>query len=189
MIWDRRPDIGLPSSWRHSDLSLVCCSFAKSCPTLCDPWAAACQASMSFTISQRLLKFMLNESVMPLNHLIFCYPLLLLPSIFLSIRVLSNELTLHIKWPKYWSLSFSISPSNEYSGLISFRTHWFISLLSKSLSRVFSSITNQKHKCFGAEPSLESSSHTCTWYWKNHSFDYVVDKMLSLLFTTISGLS
>ena len=85
------------------------------------PWTVACQASLSFTNSQRLLKFMSIESVMPSNHLIFCH-LLLLPSIFPSIRVFSNESALLIKWPKYWS--FSISPSNEYSGLISFRMDW-----------------------------------------------------------------
>ena len=85
------------------------------------PWTAAGQASLSITNSQRLLKLTSIQSVMPSNHLILCRPLLLLPSIFLSIRVFSNESVLHIRWPKYWSFSFSISPSNEYSGLISFR--------------------------------------------------------------------
>ena len=89
------------------------------------PWTAACQASLSFTISQSLLKLMSIELVMPSNHLILCHPFLLLPSIFPSIRVFSNELALCIRWPKYWSLSFSISPSNEYSGLISLRIGWF----------------------------------------------------------------
>ena len=89
------------------------------------PWTAACQASLSFTISRSLLKFMSIESVMPSNHLIPCHPLLLLPSIFPSIRVFSNESALHIRWPKYWSFSFSISPSNEYSELISFKIVWF----------------------------------------------------------------
>ena len=89
------------------------------------PWTAACQASLSFTISWSLLKLMSIESVMPSNHLTLCRPLLLLPSVFPSIRVFSNESTLHIRWPKYWSFSFSISPSNEYSGLISFRINWF----------------------------------------------------------------
>ena len=82
------------------------------------------KASLSFTISQRLLKFMFTESVMPSNHLILCHPLLLLPSIFPSIRVFSNESVLHIRRPKYWSSSFSTSPSNDYSGLISFRMDW-----------------------------------------------------------------
>ena len=83
------------------------------------------QASLSFTISQSLLKLMSIESVMPSNHLILCHPLLLLPSIFPSIRVFSNESALHVRWSKHWSFSFSISPSNEYSGLLSFRIDWF----------------------------------------------------------------
>ena len=89
------------------------------------PWTAACQASLSFTISQSLLKLVSIELVIPSNHLILCHPLLLLPSIFPSIRVSSNELALRIRWPKYWSFSFSICPSNEYSGLISFTIDWF----------------------------------------------------------------
>ena len=89
------------------------------------PWTAARQASLSFTISRSLLKLMPIESVMPTNHLILCHLLLLLPSVFPSIRVFSNESALHIRWPKYWSFSFSISPSNEYSGLISFKIDWF----------------------------------------------------------------
>ena len=88
------------------------------------PWTATRQASLFFTVSQSLLKLMSIESVMASNHLVLCRPLLLLPSIFSSIRVFSNESALHISWPKYWSLSFSISPSNEYSGLISFRMDW-----------------------------------------------------------------
>ena len=88
------------------------------------PLTAACQASLSITKSQSLLKLMSMESVMPSNHLILCHPLLLLPSIFPSIRVFSNESVLHIRWPKCWNFSFSISPSNEYSGLISFRMDW-----------------------------------------------------------------
>ena len=88
------------------------------------PWTAAHQASLSITNSQSLLKFMSIESVMTSNHLILCPPLLLLPSIFPSIRVFSYESVLHIRWPKYWSFSFSISPSNEYSGMISFRMDW-----------------------------------------------------------------
>ena len=88
------------------------------------PWTAACQASLSITNSRSLLKLMCIASVMPSNHLILCHPLLLLPSIFPSIRVFSNESVLCIRWPKYWSFSFSISHSNEYSGLISFRMDW-----------------------------------------------------------------
>ena len=89
------------------------------------PWTAAHQASLSITNSQSLLKLMSIELVMPSNHLILCHPLLLPPSIFPSIRVFSDESVLHIRWPKYWSFSFSMSPSNEYSGLISFRINWF----------------------------------------------------------------
>ena len=89
------------------------------------PWTAACQASLSITNSQSLLRLMSIELVMPSNHLILCHSLLLLPSIFPSIRVFSKEPVLHIRWPNYWSFSFSISPSNEYLGLISFSMDWF----------------------------------------------------------------
>ena len=99
-------------------------SVAQSCLTLCDPWTAACQASLFITNSQSLLKLKSIELVMPSNHLILCHPLRLLPSILPSIRVSSNESVLRIKWPKYWSFSFTISPSKEYSGLISSRIDW-----------------------------------------------------------------
>ena len=89
------------------------------------PWTAACQAFLSFTMSQNLLKLMSIVSMMSSNHLILTSPLLLLPSLYPSIRVFSNELALHIRWPKYWRFNFSISSSNEYSGLISFRIDWF----------------------------------------------------------------
>ena len=107
------------------------------------PWTPARQAFLSFTISRNLLKLMSVESVMPSNHLILCCPLLLLPSIFPSIRVFSNESVLHIRWPKYWSFSFNISPSNEHLGLISFRMDW-LDLLAvqgtlKSLLQQYSS--------------------------------------------------
>ena len=101
-------------------------SVAQSCLTLCDPMNhTARQASLSITNSRSSLRLRSIESVMPSNHLILCRPLLLLPSLFASIRVFSNESVLHIKWPKYWRFSFSNSPSNEYSGLISFRMDWF----------------------------------------------------------------
>ena len=93
-------------------------------PLFATPWTAACQASLSIGNSQSLLKLMSIESVMPSNHLILCHPLLILPSVFASIRVFSSESVLCIRWPKYWSVSLSISPSNEYSGLISFRMDW-----------------------------------------------------------------
>ena len=117
-------------------------------------WTAPYQASLSITNSQSLLKLMSIESVMPSNHLILCRPLLLPSSIFPSFRVFSNESVLHIRCPKYWSFSFSISPSNEYSGLISFRMDWLDLLAVKGLSRVFSNTAVQKHQFFGAQLSL-----------------------------------
>ena len=135
------------------------------------PWTAAQQASLSITSSRNLLKFMSIESVMPSNHLIFCCPLLLLPSIFFSIRVFSNESALHIRWPKYWSFSISISPSNEYSGVISFKMDWLDLLavqgtLKSSPTPQFKSI-NSLALSFLYGPTL-TSIHD---YWKNHSFD------------------
>ena len=106
------------------------------------PWTAACQAPLSFTNSQSLLKFMSTELVMLSNYLILCGPLLLLPSVFPSIRVFSNESALLITWPKYWSFSFSISPSNDYSGLISFRIDWFYLLAAQ---RTLNSIAASKY--------------------------------------------
>ena len=120
------------------------------------PWTAACQAPLSFTVSRSLLRFMSVESVIPSNHLILCCPLLLLSSIFPSIRgmsqLFSSESALYIMWPKY--RSFSISPSKEYSRLIIFRMTGLISLWSKGLSRVFSSTAIQKHWFSGSQPSL-----------------------------------
>ena len=137
------------------------------------PRIAACQASLSFTTSRNLLKLMSIESVMPSNHLILCRPLLFLPSIFPSIRLFSDESALWIRWPNYWSFSFSNSPSNEYSGLSSFRMDWLDLLASKGLSRVFSSTTAWKHQFFGAQLSLWSNFHICTWLQENHSIDYM----------------
>ena len=126
------------------------------------PWIAAHQAFLSFTISWSLLKLMSIESVMPSSHLILCHSLLL-PSIFPMIGVFSSELALHIRWPKYWNFSFSISPSNEYSGLISLRIDWFDLLAVKGLSWVFSSTTVRKHQFFSAQLSLWSRSHIHAW--------------------------
>ena len=126
------------------------------------PWTAACQASLSFTIPQNLLQLISTESVMPSNHFIFCHSLLLLSSTFPSIRAFSNKSVLHIRWPKYWSFSFSISPSNECSGLICLGWTGWISLQSKGLSRVFSNTTVQKHQFFSAQLSLWSNSHMHT---------------------------
>ena len=135
------------------------------------PWTVARQVSLPITNSQSLLKLMSIESVMPSNHLILCCPLLLLSSIFPGIRVFSNESVLHIRWLKYWHFSFNISPSNEYSGLISFRIDWLDPLQSKGLSRVFSNTTVQNINSlvlsFLYSPIL-TSIHD---YWKNHSID------------------
>ena len=127
------------------------------------PYTAACQASLYITNSQSLLKLMSIELVMPSNYLILYDPLLPLPSIFPRIRVFSNESALRIRWPKYWSFNFSISPSNEYTGLISFRIDWFhILAVQGTLKRVFSNTTVQKHQFFGAKLSLLSNSHIHT---------------------------
>ena len=136
------------------------------------PWTAACQTPLSFTMSQSWLKFKFIESVMPSSHLILCHPLLLLPSIFPNIRVFSSESTLHIRWPKYQSFSFSISPSSEYSGLISFRIDWFDHLavqgtLKSLLQHQFESINSS------ALSLLNSTLTSIHDYWKNHSFDYI----------------
>ena len=136
-------------------------------------WTAAHQASLSISNSLGLLKFMSIESVKPSNHLILCCPLLLLPSIFPSIRVFSNESVVLIRWPKYWSFSFSISPSNEHPGLISFRMDCgWISLLSKGFSRVLSR-TEFKSFNSSALNFLYSPTLTIHDYWKNHRFDQV----------------
>ena len=135
------------------------------------PWTVAGQASLSITNSQSLLKLMSINSVMPSKHLILCHPLLLPPSVFVSIRVFSNESVLHIRWPNYWSFSFSISPSNEYSGLIFFRIDW-LDLLAvqgtlKSLIQHHSSkVSDLWHSAFFMVQL--TSVHD---YWKNHSFD------------------
>ena len=136
------------------------------------PWTAACQASLSLTISLSLLKLMCTESVMPSNHLILCH-FLLLPSIFPSIRVFSNESALHIRWQKYWSFSFSISPSNEYSGLNFFRINWFDLLavqgtLKSLLQHHSSKASILRHSAFCMVKLLHLNE-----YWKSHSFDYM----------------
>ena len=135
------------------------------------PWTAAHQVSLSVTNSQSLLKLMCIESVLLYNHIILCHPLLILPSIFPNIRVFSNESVLHIRWPKYWSFSFSISPSNEYLGLITFMMDWFDLLTVQGTQE--SSPTSQLKSInslalsFLYGPALTS---ICD-YWKNHSFD------------------
>ena len=136
------------------------------------PWTAAHQASVSITKSWNLLKLMYIESVMPSNHLILCCPLLLLPSVFPSIRVFSNVSVLCIRWLKYWSFSYNISPSNEHSGLISFRIDWLgllpIQGTLKSLLQHHSSKASVlQRSAFFISPTLTSIHN----YWKSHSFD------------------
>ena len=135
---------------------------------LATPWIAACQASLSITNSRSSLKFTSIKSVMPPSHLILCRPLLLLPPIPPSIRVFSNESALCMRWPKYWSFSFSISPSKEHPGLISFRMDWLDLLAVQGRSnsvqwRVFSNAIVQKHQFFSAQPSSQSNSHIHRW--------------------------
>ena len=136
-----------------------------SCSVMSDsvtPWSEACRASWSITNSLSLFKLMSIALVMPSNYLILCRPHLLPPSVFPSIRVFSNKLVLCISWPKYWSFSFSISPSNEFSGLIYFRIDLLDLLAVQETLRVFSNTTVQKHQVFGAQLSLESNSHIHT---------------------------
>ena len=123
------------------------------------PWIAARQDFLPITNAWSLFKLMSIESVMPSNHLILFHPFLLLPSIFPSIRVICNESVLCIRWPRFWSFSFSISLSNEYSGLVSFRMDCLISMQSKGLSIVFSNTTVQKHQFISVQPSLLFTFH------------------------------
>ena len=149
------------------------------------PWTAARQASLSFTIFWSLLKLMSIVSMMPSNHLILCCPLLLLHSIFPRIRIFSNELAPCIRWPKYWSFSFSISLTNEYSGLISFRIDWLDLLaVQGSLKSLLQHHTVQKHQFFSVQPSLWSIHD----YWKTTAMNIqiFVSKVMSLLFNTVS---
>ena len=153
------------------------------------PWTAACQVSLSFTISWSLLKFMSIELVMSPNHFILCHLLLFLPSIFPSIRVFSNEMALRIRWPKYWSFSFSISSSNDYSGLISFRIDWFDRLpvwgTLKSLLQHNSSKASvlQRPPLFMAQllhPYMTTGKSIALTRWTS------VGKIMSLLFNLLS---
>ena len=127
------------------------------------PWTAASQASLSIANCQSLPKLMSIESVMPSNHLILCRPLLLLPSIFPSIRVFSNESALRIRWPNYWSFGFNISPSNEHPGLISFRIDWFDLLEVQGICKSLLQHHSSKASFFGAQLSSQSNSHIHTW--------------------------
>ena len=155
------------------------------------PWTAPHQASLSITKFQSLLKFMSIESVMPSNHLILCRPLLLPPSMFPSIRVFSSESVLCIRWPKYWSFSFNISPSNEYSGLISFRMDWLDLLtvqgtLKSLLQHRSSKVSNLWHSAF----FIVQLSHPYMTTGKTIALTRrtLVDKVMSLLLNMLSGL-
>ena len=155
------------------------------------PWTAACQASLSITSSQSLVKLMSIESVMPSNHLILCCPLLLPPSIFPSIRVFSDELVLHVRWPKYWSFSFSINTSSEYSGLISFRIDWFISLQSKGLFKSLLQYHSSKASVLWRSAFfIAQLSHTYMTAGKTIALtkQTFVGKVMSLLFNMLSRL-
>ena len=155
------------------------------------PWTAACQASLSITSSQSLLKLMSTELVMPSNHLILCHSLLLPPSIFPSIRIFSNESALHIRWPKYWSFSFSISPSKAYSGLISLRSDWFDllavrgtlkSLLQHHSSKVSILWCSAFFIVQLSHPYMTTGKTIALTRWT------FVDKVMSLLFSMLSRL-
>ena len=152
------------------------------------PWTAAHQSPLSFTISQTLLKLMSTESMMPSNHLILCRPLLLLPSVFPSIRVFSNESALHIRWPKYWSFSFSISSSNEYSGLISFRIDWFDLLAVQGTLKSLPQHHNSKHQFFRIQRSSWSNSHIrymTTGKIIHLTIQIFVSKVMTMLFNML----
>ena len=136
------------------------------------PWTALRQASLSITSSQSLLKFMSILSMMPSNHLILCHPLLLLPSLFPSIRVFSNESVLHVRWPKYWSFSFSICPSNEYSGLISFRMDWLDLLAVQGTLKSLLQHHSSKASILQCSAFfIVQFSHPYMTTGKNHNFD------------------
>ena len=165
---DTHTELETEDEW--DSISVFCCfSVAKSCRLFLTPWTAAHQASLSFSISQSLLKLMSVESVVPSNHLILCHLLLLVASIFSIIKVFSNELALHIRWPKYWSCS--ISPSNEYSGLISFRIDWFNLLAVRGTVKSLLQHRNLKASVLQHSASLWSNSHICTELLENQSFD------------------
>ena len=145
--------VGYDRAAEHARMQFISVQSLSHVRFFATPWTAARQASLSITNSRSLLKLMSTESVMPSNHLIPCRPLLLL-SLFPSIRVFSNESVLRIRWPKYWSFSFNISPSNEHPGLISLRMDWLDLLAVQGTLRVFSNTTVQKHQYFGTQLSL-----------------------------------
>ena len=135
------------------------------------PWIAAHQTSLSITNSRSSLRLTFIESVMSSSNFILCRPLLLLPSIFNSIRVFSSESVLCIRWPKYWSFNFSITPSKEYSGLMSFRIEWFDLFAVQGILRSLLQHHNSKASILQRSVSLWSNSHIHTWLLENHNFD------------------
>ena len=155
------------------------------------PWTAACQASLSITDSQCLLKLVPIKSVMPSNHLILCHPLLLPPSIFPSIRVCSSESVLRIRWPKYWSFNFSISPCDEYSGLISLRKDWFDLLaVQGTLKSLLQHHSSQTSVLWPSAFFVVHLSHICMTTGKTRALTEwnFVGKVMSLLFNKLSSL-
>ena len=177
-LWEIGLSMRLPSG-NFSSVQFSCVQLFAT------PWTAVHQAFLSFSISWSLLKLMCIESTMPSNHLILCHPFLLLASVFPSIRVFSSELTLQISWPKYWSFSFSISPSMNIQGWFPFGLTGWISFQSKGLSRVFSNTRVQKHQFFGVQPSLWSNFHIHIWLLEKTvalTIWTFVGKVMSLLF-------
>ena len=154
----------MPSIKVSNDQIIKCilCSLVQSCLTLCNPMNCSTPGFPVFHYLLEVAQILSIEQVMPSNYLIFCHHFLLLPSIFPSIRVFSSESVFRIRWTKHWSFSFSISPSNEYSGLISFRINWFDPLQSKGLSGVFSITAIRKHQFFGIQSYLWSNFHIHT---------------------------
>ena len=193
MVWNNWPLVilRLQIFWQRKE---ICSSVQSLSPAwlFATPWTKARQASLSITNSRSLLKLMPIELVMPSNHLILCHPLLLLPWIFPSIRVFSNESALRIRWPKYWSFSFSISPSNEYSGLISFRTDYFDLLAVHGALKSF-----LQYHSWKASILLRSAffivqlSHPYVTIGKTVALtrQTFVDKVMSLLFICCLGWS
>ena len=179
------------SHQENPSVSIQFSSVAQSSLTLCDHQTAAHQASLSITNTQSLLKLMSIELVMPSNHLIFCHPLFLLPSVFPSIRIFSNDSVLPIRWQKYWSLSFSISPSNEYSGMISFRIDWFDLLaVQGTLKSLFQHHSSKASIVQCSAFFMVQLSHSIHDYWKKSTaliIQTFVIKVISLLFNMLSS--
>ena len=150
-------------------------SVTQTCLTLCDPMDCSTPGFQSFSISCSLLKLTFIESVMPSNHLVLCHPLTRLPSVFPNIRVFSTESTLCIKWPKYWSFIFNISPSNEHPGLIFFIMDWLDLLAVQRTLKSFLQYHSSKASTLqhSVSPLCDPTLTSIHDYWKNHSFDYM----------------